>query len=321
MILLLAGLSGEAAGTPFQRNLFFGLWGDQEVVRLQDFLRSQGFFALPKSSGNFYTLTYEAVRKFQSAYKISPTGYFGPKTRARANAILGATQGLPDGGIPPSSVSATSSYYGKIVISGVRGTPTEPESEYVILVNYSEKEAIDVTGWSIETSRGFTIKIPRVENFPDPVTPVLDNLILPPQGRVTITMGRQPRQINFQENLCTGYFSETSEFNPSLTELCPRPEGQELFNLSDKCIRAVDRVASCRMPSTSLFFGLDDQCVRYLTDHFSYVGCVRDFRNRPNFFLKKWLVWMQRREEFFRNTHEKIILKDTRGKMVDQQEY
>jgi len=56
---------------------------DPDVVVLQDFLRSRGFFDYSVSTGNYFTVTLQAVKKFQQTYNIFPlAGYFGSKSFA-----------------------------------------------------------------------------------------------------------------------------------------------------------------------------------------------------------------------------------------------
>jgi hypothetical protein len=67
-------------------NLGYGSTGTQ-VVGLQQFLISNGYLQ-GTATGNFYSLTQQAVENFQSANGISPTGYVGSLTRAAINAKL-----------------------------------------------------------------------------------------------------------------------------------------------------------------------------------------------------------------------------------------
>ena len=51
---------------------------------------SKGYLASGYNTGNYYTLTVNAVKAYQSAKSITPVaGYFGPLTRAAVNADLG----------------------------------------------------------------------------------------------------------------------------------------------------------------------------------------------------------------------------------------
>src|SRR3989344_2348731 len=83
--LFLFPLSSYAS---FGKDLYYGVWDDAEVQALQEFLADQGHY-VGTATGNFFSLTLSAVKKFQTANRISPaSGYFGPKTRAKANQIL-----------------------------------------------------------------------------------------------------------------------------------------------------------------------------------------------------------------------------------------
>src|SRR3989344_7210392 len=64
------------------RNLSFGLVGDNDVLSLQQFLTRGGYYSGPVT-GNYLNLTREAVIKYHRANDIKPTGFFGPLSRAR----------------------------------------------------------------------------------------------------------------------------------------------------------------------------------------------------------------------------------------------
>lgn len=82
-----------AAG--FERDLYYGVSNDADVTRLQEFLKSEGVYSGPVT-GNFFSLTREGVKRFQEREGIIPTlGYFGPKTRGRANEILASAPSAP----------------------------------------------------------------------------------------------------------------------------------------------------------------------------------------------------------------------------------
>lgn len=89
LIVTLAFLSFAVAGTAFADEAFnVSLkYGDSgaEVVRLQEFLVNQGFLKSSLVTGNFFSLTGNAVKEFQKANGIDQTGFFGPLTRSAAN--------------------------------------------------------------------------------------------------------------------------------------------------------------------------------------------------------------------------------------------
>ena len=70
----------------FTRNLGYGAH-DAAVLFLQERLRAYGYF--PKSaklSSYFGPITRDALKRYQRAQHINPTGFLGPATRARLNA-------------------------------------------------------------------------------------------------------------------------------------------------------------------------------------------------------------------------------------------
>ena len=72
----------------FDRDLQFGMQNNSDVIKLQELLTDEGLYSGP-ISGNFFSLTLKAVKKFQTREGIKPaSGYFGLKTRTRANTIL-----------------------------------------------------------------------------------------------------------------------------------------------------------------------------------------------------------------------------------------
>ncbi|MBL7142214.1 MAG: peptidoglycan-binding protein [Candidatus Pacebacteria bacterium] len=74
----------------FGNNLYFGMRSNQEVSCLQEFLKSQGSSIYPEGlvTGNFFSLTFSAVQKYQAKKGIIQTGYFGPLTRIAVNSEL-----------------------------------------------------------------------------------------------------------------------------------------------------------------------------------------------------------------------------------------
>ena len=85
----LVKLQAPAAGA-FNQDLFYGLWSNAEVKRMQEFMIGKGYLAAGLNTGNYFTKTVEAVKAYQTAKAITPVnGRFGPLTRAAANADLG----------------------------------------------------------------------------------------------------------------------------------------------------------------------------------------------------------------------------------------
>lgn len=88
--------NSQTALVTFDKNLSFGDSGFR-VKNLQNFLISKGFLDSDSATGFYGKMTVKAVMAYQKARSITPpNGYFGPKTRAVANAEVNAsaTSGL-----------------------------------------------------------------------------------------------------------------------------------------------------------------------------------------------------------------------------------
>ena len=310
----------------FNRNLYYGMRNNPDVVTLQDFLRRLNFFAPPQSTGNFFMVTVDAVKKFQRANNITPvSGFFGWRSRTAANKILAsentATMGST-GSTATIPAGQDSLYKGKIVIGYASGGGALPENEFIYIENRSEGDNISITGMELSSTKGVSFTIPRAYFLPGMLNSGADDsVVLKPNGRAILTAGRQERKINFQTNLCTGYFNETSKFIPKPANRCPQVASGDLpDNLSDNCVQIIQNTGACRAPQTEEPI-YEERCSQYIASHLNYNGCVADYRARTNFYSGEWLIWMQRSAGFLRATRETLILKDTSGKEVDRYSY
>lgn len=75
----------------FDHDISYGTRHDPEVTSLQEFLTKNGSYQGPLT-GNFFSLTRQALIDFQKKEGITPaSGYFGSKTRAKINMLVGTT--------------------------------------------------------------------------------------------------------------------------------------------------------------------------------------------------------------------------------------
>ena len=326
-ILCSAAIS-YAAGYQFNNNLYPGLKNNPEVMKMQDLLRSLGFFTLPISSGNYFAVTADSVKKFQLANSIKPiNGNFGPLTRAQANRLSGVISNVV---VPPVNQNAivdknaTSTYYGRIKIDyAIKYEGVKPENEYIVLRNispYDKKGDVDITGLRLVNANREEFIIPRGHNIPGMSPVAKDEILIPMYSTAKIITGRQDKLMNFRENLCVGYLDETSNFNDMLTKNCPRPEFRKSTNnLPEHCVKVFDSTKACRMVDYGRI-GLAE-CITFADAHLNYQGCVADNKSREDFYGSNWLIWMQRPMRFMRDLHDTITLYDQLGKVVDVYSY
>ncbi|MBI4224815.1 MAG: peptidoglycan-binding protein [Candidatus Sungbacteria bacterium] len=326
-----------SAGTVLSRNLHFGMYRNPDVILLQNFLRSQGYLSLP-ATGNYLNGTIQAVKKFQQAHGIAPIGgYFGPQSRRVANEIIAAQQAMPTGrqdgagsagvtgGVLSSpfvgGLATTSPYKGKIFFDWVQ-SGGEVQDERMSVTNRTDIETILVSGFSITTEHGQNYVVPLGFGLPGFSAAPLDPIVLRPHERVIISVGRQSKNMNFRENMCTGYFDETAQFSPGLSHRCPATDTRTLHNLSDQCVRVISGIGGCRTgPLPEFVDPTRPECMEYIAQNFNYAGCVANYKSRPDFYNDQWLVWMQRTVPFFNKRFETVTLKDREGRVVDEYKY
>ncbi len=313
--IFIFGAATASASYQFNRNLYYGLRADADVSALQDVLRNLGFFSPVISTGNYFSVTVDAVKKFQTANGIAPaSGYFGPLTRARVNFIEGTGKSPV---AAPVNISATSTYNGEVRIRSVRRA-SSPSDETIEIYNDSRTN-VSISGWKLTNSSGGSFTIPRGHNLPGASAIASDNITLNQYDTAYIYSGQQDRHLDFRENLCTGYLDQSSDFGGHLSHSCPKPDIGSNFKLPDHCITVFESTRSCHTVDPTKIEV--QECLDFSEAHYNYQGCVNDNKNRSNFYSNDWLVWMQRSSKFLRDIHDQVTLYDQDGKIVDVYNY
>ncbi len=114
----------------FNNNLGFADSGSSEVLNLHTALQKSGFSYVPDGVTTYSTGTSEAVKQFQTKYKIKATtiGYFGETTRTKLNSLYGCkcTSSWQSG---PWSICANSIQTRTVVDLNNCGTTTNKPAE------------------------------------------------------------------------------------------------------------------------------------------------------------------------------------------------
>ena len=201
-------------------------------------------------------------------------------------------------------------------------------SEYIYLYNAdSGKEiSISISGWTVENSRGNHYAIGNGYAIPFFDAAAVSIRLRPGDGAY-IHSGSSPIGISFRENRCTGYFNETHSFTPSLSGSCPRYDVSKMLQFSDACIRYIENAQNgCRVPQISgiesgVLNETNDDCSTFISENLNYDGCVKNFRNATDFARPTWHAYLQRTQKLWRGLHDKIILRDDQGLIVDAYQY
>ncbi len=115
LCMFLAPFLAVAQGQAFSTSLGYGSTEKNEVIKLQQFLVSEGLLGT-NPTGNYLSLTANAVKAFQKSQNIQATGYFGPLTRAAANQKF-TERNTPQASVSVSSVSSNKSLAAAVFLS------------------------------------------------------------------------------------------------------------------------------------------------------------------------------------------------------------
>lgn len=224
--------------------------------------------------------------------------------------------------------SGYSRYESTVTIARVQRS-IDPAKEYVTVRNgsfFNRTEAsVSLNGWTIESRKGGRIKIPDAEEVPM-IDTNTQPIVFAPGGETIITSGATTFGRSFRENSCTDYFSQNHSFSPSLASCSAIPfNAQELLDAgyNSECVDFIQGVARCRIPAIPYEKSgrIGNACIEYITDTYSYTGCVGRFRDSEDFFKKTWRVFLNQPSHIFDILHDRVILRDSEGLIVDEFEY
>ncbi len=205
-----------------------------------------------------------------------------------------------------------------------------PDREYITLrVPENASSPVTISGWRLESgTTGKSAIIPKGTKIPHSgiVNPSMP-IILDPGEEAIISSGQSPIGASFQENICTGYFTQYQSFYPSLPLICPTPENELERNYQPQqygrdltCVTYVQHIQRCTLAAT-IPSDLTTSCSTFLTNYINYNGCVTAHQNNIDFLGNTWHIYLGRTSSMWRKRHETVILRDTKGRTVDMFSY
>lgn len=287
--------------------------------------RSQGEGAFlnptwPFGSGG----TYGTIPGFSYTGATS-SGYYGSGSSYGSSGSGGSSFLDTLFGFRGTPVSKDSPYAGLVTLEMGNARASDANQEYVVLrTAYNLEKNITISDWSLEEDAGgIRVSIGQASAIPflgqvnsqSPIT-------LPPQSTVYITSGRSPNGTSFRVNQCTGYFEQFQNFYPELTRECPYPEDEilrkpEVIAGNTSCVDFVERLPRCEMSVNALPGTIGSACSSFILNELSYNGCINAHKNEAGFYRNEWRVFLNRDQEVWRNSYERIRLLDENGKVVD----
>ncbi|MDO8492353.1 MAG: hypothetical protein Q7S34_01785 [bacterium] len=206
----------------------------------------------------------------------------------------------------------------------------DPKNEYVeVSVSQDAPAHTLFTGFEIKsafTGRGTTMgRGALVPNFGQ--GNIESSIFLSPGDRVYIVSGKSPLGYSFRVNKCVGYFSQSQQYNPSLSYNCPAPRDERLPNFGannrNACLNYIESLGNCSLPKlnyeTSISIG--PECVDYVTNNIGYSSCVKNHKDDSDFYKPEWRIYLNQPETLWQSSREMIKLLDLNKKTAAYVEY
>lgn len=214
-----------------------------------------------------------------------------------------------------------SSYLDKVQI--VSAAPGQYPYSIMRIGLSNSGSAVDLSGWTLQS---YTVKysIPTGANLYDPASSGASADIVFKSGDYLTIIGQLgPINNNYRLNKCFGYlnYSPSPTPSPNFDNNCPTPNSSEISNLSISCQNYIRGLWQCEIPATSDFtdYNLDSQCQNFIINRLNYFGCVSYYRYDSDFSSRNWYVYSG--NNFLLPDHDKLILRDSQGFLVDVYSY
>ncbi len=199
-------------------------------------------------------------------------------------------------------------------------------SEATLRANVPEGIRVNITGWRIKSNTG-SFLIPKANDvLPAAAYTNTDDIRLRRFETVRIVSRRGPVALNFRLNACTGYYAVLG-FVPNVPRSCPAiyESRSELSRYSPECQDYVSSLSWCELPSSQPPITYNDSQCFDLLRRASYDQCLMRHRNDPNFLGSEWRVWLgnpsNEQVNIFHPRHDRVLLFDEEGKLVDEYIY
>ncbi len=189
------------------------------------------------------------------------------------------------------------------------------------LVLYNSDGNINISNWTIESSFKKITFSEGVRLFRPDSRTIYENINLNSGDYLYLIGQSSPLNFNFYLNRCFGYLTYSYNFNSIFSKDCPRPTSAEISYFSSECQQFINNLNVCQIPSVNDInkFNNDPACQQFLNDYYNYSSCVNHYQSSPDFYKKEWYVFTN--DQFTNPDHDKIILKDEDGNVVDVYEY
>ena len=217
------------------------------------------------------------------------------------------------------TASQLSPYFHKMRIGAVSPGSAFYYGQISLYTNLAAGDRVDVTGWRFVANRGSQI-IPKAVNMYDPSGLAAEGDIRLSSGDVLNIYSLQSAiGENVRLNKCIGYLEIDNHFTPQLPLTCPYIDRSEISNLTGACQNVILSIGSCRLPPDNPSIAPTDYPCKDFLSRINYKGCFDTHSSDADFLSHEWRAWTGYR--FLDPDHDKLLLYDKKGLLVDIHEY
>lgn len=217
------------------------------------------------------------------------------------------------------TLSELSPYFNEVRIGSVSPGYFGGYGQTSLYTYLNPADAVNITGWRLQANWGSMI-VPQAVNVYEPsgLTPESD-IVLKNSDTVNIYSSTSPVGKNLHLNKCIGYLENVMTFIPSLSRSCPSINRSEVASFTGQCQDYIFSLGYCKSPAPNPPIPVNDYACRTFLDTLNYRGCFDRYRTDADFLDREWRAWTGSR--FGDDRHDRVLLFDTQGLLVDEYVY
>lgn len=218
-----------------------------------------------------------------------------------------------------------SPYFGAVVISSVRHSGFFSPRITLSADFRGVLQFVNISGWSLRSNSGNTMVIPQGVEYYDPYgIRTKTDIRLRDKNFVEIYARQSSLGRAVHLNKCMGYLEKNLDISPLLNLSCPLPYEEDrnfIITLKGQCQEYIRSLQSCEIPDINQRWILADRaCLSYLKT-INYKTCYERHIEDYDFLEGRWLLWMD--DDFLKidPLHDRLLLFDDKGLLVDEYIY
>jgi hypothetical protein len=218
----------------------------------------------------------------------------------------------------------TSEFTGIVFLETGDADSSSLENEYLIINIKNTTKPISITGWklkSTKTGKSIILKqgVKTIYGLNSDLNYIKD-ISVSDGDQIIIATKESPIGFSFKNNKCIGFFENDYNFTPSLNNDCPDLNTNLPDNLDEECVEYIENLNHCEAPK-QIPTRLENNCNEYITNKINYKTCVLKHKQDSDFYKNEWRIFLNRKNEYWKQNNEEIQLLDKNEKIIDVLSY